>query len=633
MWKHGQYSIAWKQFGSHGLGLQRTEDLAGGGGPPAPALDPDAEAFIARMSVAPSTEQQQIYSYFATQAKSIGVWDYIIDCGFLCAHDAQAAKLGFKDVINPTNVGTGPTHIPGWGTQGNGTNQALDTGFTFAGLQNDASLGILSLSTVASGDVGCEIGNTSAFIITRRSGTGTANRAISRVNGSASGTTTGVVNAMGFYLANRIGSAAGDDKLWKRGAVLTASTSTSTTPDASTIYIGGRNTTVDEFSTKLLSFWHIGTGIPEALIPDYDALVQDVCSWLAATYTVIDSPTVQTKSLYRTIIEQARTSSYILGALNTDNWYVSSPDLWDDIQTITGTVPSMKLYEWFDPTATGGVAGSAAQIADIKAHYAAGGLITVLHHSGNPVTGSFNRTFNGDDATSGNTYDLTGSPVVNCLTGGTERAEFEAYADRVIDFCNACVTDGGQKIPIILRFFHEIDGGWFWWSGGGTSAQTVQLWQDFVDRIKAAGVTNVLFDYNCTLTTTPTSAYAPGTAYTDLVSGDYYDDAVDTGTVNGIAEAGTQLNALSSVAIKPRIMGEVGYLHAAQSVADIWSTKTGFYHRDVYVFSAGFSMWRSPWGPTVGMSNQADFAAMVADASCLTRDRLTDAYTRTVGLT
>lgn len=596
-------------------------------------LDPDAQAYINRMTVAPSSEQRQIYSYFIEQAKSIGVWEHIIDCGFFCGHTVQAAKLSVKDTITLTDIGGGPGHIPGWGMQGNGSTQALGTGFTFTGRQNDASLGVLCLSTVASGDVGCEIGNTNAFIITRRSGTGVANRAIARANGTTSGTATDVLNSMGFYLINRTGSAAADDKLWKSGEVLISSTATSTTPDAGMVWICGRNTVVDEFSSKLLAYWHIGEGIPEAMIPAYSQLVLEVCSWLSASYTVISDPTIETKSLYRTMVEQARREEYILGALNTDNWYVSSPDLFDDIFQITSKVPSMKLYEWFDPTATGGVAGSAAQIADIKAHYTAGGLITVIHHSGNPVTGEFNATFNGDDSTPGNTYDLNGSPVLNCLSGGTVRADFEAYVDRVIEFCNACVTDAGQKIPIILRFFHEIDGGWFWWSGGGTAAETVNLWQDFVDRIKAAGVTNVLFDYNCTLSGgTPSSTYAPGNDYVDLVSGDWYDDAVDTGTVSGIAEAGGPLNALSAVAVRPRIVGEVGYLHAAQTVADMWTTKTGFYHRDVYYFSTGFNMWRSPWGPAVGMSNQADFASMVADTNCLTRDRLTDAYTRTMGL-
>jgi mannan endo-1,4-beta-mannosidase len=575
---------------------------AGGGGG-APDYDADTDAFIARMSTPPSTVQAEIYDYFVVQAKAIGAWSSITDCGFLCAHDAQAAKLGVKNAINLTNVGAGPTHHPNYGMQGNGSSTALTTTYKIpSGNQNSTSLGIVVLSNVA--EDAASMGNANSIIVPRFASNPNEDKLFARANGSASGTINSQFDPIGFFVVNRVGSTAAQEAIWKRGVKILSSTATSATPDATyDIWIGGRNQASPQYSTRIHAFWFIGTGMTDTVVENFSALVEEVCALLTASSTVISDVTDRTRALYRYMTKMSRQPSYLLGAFDNQYWSLgSTPDLIADIVTMTGSNPAILTMEWADPDRAGGVTDTNAQRARIIAHHAAGGIISLHQHPGNPVTGTFAQTPSVESPpTTGNQYDKSGSPVLNCLAGGSRRTEFLAYVDRLITFLNSCVDAGGQPIPIMLRWWHEVDGAWFWWTDTGTPANTIQLWKDFVDRIRNAGVKHVLFDFNRSLITTPGSTYYPGSDYVDILSGDYYDDDATTANVAGLSEAVTAFAALRATgATKPMWMAEIGYRNAGPVVSDIWTTKTGYYHRDRYSLSAGFGHWRSPFGPADG---------------------------------
>ena len=586
--------------------------------------DADATAYIARMSTAPTAEQADAYDYFVKQAKIIGAWPYITDCGFLGAQDAVSARLGVKNAINLSLVGTAPEHYPGYGTRGNGSSQAYDTGYKFpAGQQDNAHMGVYSLSSGASN--ASDIGNANSAINCRS--LGTADTAFSRVNGATAGSATSL-DGLGIFIANRTGALSADNKMWKRGAVIQASTSASAVPDATyNLWVAGRNGATPEYSGRNMAFWTIGTGMPDAVLTAYSLLIENVCARLSASYTAANV-TDKTRALYRYMTRMARQPSYVFGAFDNAWWALgTTPNLLDDIATITsGKAPALIAHDFADPLSIGGAEGSAAQIARIKAHYAAGGIVTVQLHPGNPVTGAFEQ-LPSLAGTAGNQYDMTGNPVVACLTGGAKRAEFLAYTDRIIAFLQACTDSSGTPIPIILRPWHENNGGFFWWSDP-TPANTIQLWRDFVDRIKAAGVQNVLYSWNNNFAPTPSAtSYFPGLAYVDLLSVDYYDNVASPA---GLSASETALGGLTSSTFRrPTYYGEIGFQGAADSDSGLWNTKVGGYHRDRLSRSSSFLLWRSTFGPSAGGATNAEFASMVADTACITRDRLVDVYTTT----
>jgi hypothetical protein len=586
---------------------------------PPPTPDADATAYVARMTVAPSTEQATAYDYFVKQAKAIGVWPYITDCGFLCAHDAQSSRLGVKNAINLSLVGTAPNMTAGHGVTGNGTSQAFDTGYKFpAGQQDNAHIGVYSLTSSQS-DNG-DAGNTNTVIIAR----GTADTASSRTNAAASGTSASL-DGLGLFISNRTASATTGGKLWKRNAVLTTSQGASAVPDATyTLWIGGRNGATPQFSARGMAFWTIGTGIPDALVPAYGLLIEQACSMLAASYTVATA-TTKTKALYRHMIRMTRQPAYMLGAFDNGYWGLgTTPNLLADIATMTSKVPAIISHEWVDPLASDAAAAGPAQLQRIKDHYAAGGIVSIHHHPGNPVTGSFQQLPTAE-GTAGNQYDMTGSPVVACLAGGSRRTQFLAYVDRLIAFFQSCVDANGEPIPLIFRPWHENNGAFFWWTDTTTPSNTAQLYRDTVDRIKAAGVQNVLYDWNSNFSPAPAlGAFYPGLAYADFLSLDYYETGA---TPVGMASAEGLLGGLgSAVNRRPLHLAEIGYSDGAGTSSGLWNTRTGFYHRDRISRSSHFLPWRNPHAPKPGDATQADFAAMVAEANCITRDRLSGVY-------
>lgn len=600
----------------------RGRNVGGGGGTPTPSPSPtdaDADAFIARNSTAPTAEQAAIYDYFAVQAKAIGAWPYITDCGFLCAQDATTARLGFKNVINLSLIGTAPSHVPGYGTTGNGTSQAFDTGYMFpSGQQNDAHMGVYS-GTAGQSDAG-EMGNANSLILAR----GTTDQAFSRINGASSGSVASV-DGVGMFIANRTGSATTDGKLWKRGSAITASEGASATPDATyDIWVGGRNGATPTYSNKLLHFWTIGTGMPDAILADYALLIEEVCAMMSASYTVADTVTTPTKALYRYMIEMSRQPSFLFGAFDNTDW--NAPDVplnISEIFAMSGKVPAIVSEEWIDPLQTDGATAGPAQLARIQAHYAAGGITSVHVHPGNPVTGAFEQMHTGGIGFPGNQYDTSGSPALNCLTGGTKRTEFLAYVDRLIAFFQSCVDGNSDPIPLIFRPWHEMNGTFFWWGG---TASTVQLWKDTVDRIKAAGITNVLFDWNQNYSPTPNvTTYFPGLDYIDFASVDYYNSSNPSAGFSGTT-MDAQLNGLTSSTVRrPVHIAEAGFINAAATDAGLWNNDVGAAHRDRISRSSHFLVWHPTFSPADGDATEAEYVSMINDASCITRERLPNA--------
>lgn len=346
--------------------------------------------------------------------------------------------------------------------------------------------------------------------------------------------------------------------------------------------------------------------------------------------------TAETVALYNYIQSLTGTSSFLFGHAEYMSVAGSKPN-WSNYQeqfrTMSGKYPAMVQFEYVDTNHWDqGSACNSNMIERIKDVYRSGGICKIHHHPGNPVTGSLASNVPVGGGSTGNYADRNGSPVAACLSGGAQRAQFLAYCDRWAATLNA-LQIGGVKIPVIVRPFHEINAAFFWWNGADRRADMVQMWRDFVDRLRAQGVTNALFELNfdCGATDSGIVNWNPGDTYFDLVSGDYYD-----GRPNPVFPY-SSLGSLSSAANyttmlgmgKPVSWSEVGYNNTANRPGQ-WAKQTGAAMR---LFPACWSMllW-IPYGsagtyqgfaPVAGQAVDADVAAMLNDPRCITRERVT----------
>lgn len=109
--------------------------------------------------------------------------------------------------------------------------------------------------------------------------------------------------------------------------------------------------------------------------------------------------------------------------------------------------------------------------------------------------------------------------VVNNVNG--DREWLFGELDKVIEIINNDLMVGEERIPIVFRPWHEMNGGWFWW---GSKATTSTNYKEFfkltVDYVKER-TTSVLF---CWSPNSPTNMnYFPGNEYVDILGLDAYE--------------------------------------------------------------------------------------------------------------
>lgn len=177
------------------------------------AMDSDAAAYIAAMTVEPTSARMGLINDLVLALKSAGVWTKL-DCLYLlAAHDAQAARLNAKSPAAFANVANGlPTYTVDRGYKGTGLGSTaggyLAGGYnpsTAGGVYalNSAHMGVwvrtanTAVSAVQAGD----IGTTGAAIFSKHP---TAGNITTQLNdGTTSTTAGGTPNNVGHYVISR----------------------------------------------------------------------------------------------------------------------------------------------------------------------------------------------------------------------------------------------------------------------------------------------------------------------------------------------------------------------------------------------------------------------------------------------
>jgi Glycosyl hydrolase family 26 len=219
----------------------------------------------------------------------------------------------------------------------------------------------------------------------------------------------------------------------------------------------------------------------------------------------------------------------------------------------------------------------------IQEAYERGGVITLSWHLNNPLTGL-------------TAWDNKPGAVESILPGGAKNALYTVWLDRVADFLSGLKGKRGESIPVILRLFHELNGGWFWWGKDQCSPDEMkQLWRYTIHYLRnEKKLHNLLYAFN-------TDKFNSGSEYIERYPGDDLIDIMgfDIYQANTLRDNtafihlfSKDLNLLDSVASshhKIPALTEFGYNEVPDST---WWTKVFFptvaTHQIVYALA-----WRN----------------------------------------
>ena len=195
-------------------------------------------------------------------------------------------------------------------------------------------------------------------------------------------------------------------------------------------------------------------------------------------------------------------SSCLTGQM--ESTWMGSPDYeMNYIEKNTGKLPAIRGLD-FMCNDFEGVVSRAEQ------WWEKGGIVTICWHTGadfaSEYTDSLADSIDWDEAF------IEGSETYNSLIAGMDRAA--PYLQQLED----------AGVPVLWRPFHEIDGGWFWWSKGGAE-NFKKLWQMMYTRYTDYwGLDNLIWvlGYSANVNVDKAEWY-PGDDYVDLMGADSYD--------------------------------------------------------------------------------------------------------------
>ncbi|MBQ7942639.1 MAG: hypothetical protein IJ326_01100 [Lachnospiraceae bacterium] len=171
------------------------------------------------------------------------------------------------------------------------------------------------------------------------------------------------------------------------------------------------------------------------------------------------------------------------------------------IEENTGKLPAIRGLD-FMHNDFGGVVSRA------KDWWEQGGIVTICWHTGADFSSGYDES-KADDINWNEAF-VPGSDTYNALLEGMDRAV--PYLQNLED----------AGVPVLWRPFHELDGGWFWWSKGG-SENFVKLWQLMYSRYTEYwGLDNLIWVYGYSQNGGDMAAWYPGDDYVDLLGADSY---------------------------------------------------------------------------------------------------------------
>ena len=197
-------------------------------------------------------------------------------------------------------------------------------------------------------------------------------------------------------------------------------------------------------------------------------------------------------------------------------WHMSMPS--DQVHALTGKVPLIWGGEWGfsdERHEIDNVKYRPRLLEQIRERHLAGRIIVMTYHQACPTVGE------PCDFVGGVQRAITKSDWDAILTEGT--ALHQVWQECVDRLAVAIGSLQSERIPIIFRPYHEMNGEWFWW--GGNPGRFKALWSMLYDRfVKVHRLNNILWAWNPDKPHPGVEAYFPGIEACDLLGTDIYPD-------------------------------------------------------------------------------------------------------------
>jgi mannan endo-1,4-beta-mannosidase len=185
-----------------------------------------------------------------------------------------------------------------------------------------------------------------------------------------------------------------------------------------------------------------------------------------------------------------------------------------------------------------------AMIAEAKRQWENGAVVTLTWHAVRP-TDDEPVTFR--DSVQGHLTDFEWHEL---LTPGTEL--YNRWCAQVDVIAGYLKQLRDAHVPVLLRPYHEMNGGWFWWGGRPGKDGSQALYRQLFDRfVNHHHLNNLIWVWNVNAPSNPAMAiddYFPGREYVDLLTEDIY----------GEFQQNCYEAMLALAAGKPIALGEVG---------------------------------------------------------------------------
>ena len=276
------------------------------------------------------------------------------------------------------------------------------------------------------------------------------------------------------------------------------------------------------------------------------------------------SATAETKALYSNLWA-IRDKGWMFGhhddLMYGRKWYGEQGA--SDTKAVCGDYPAvyaLDLASFMDERAETELDDNALRIRCMKDAYNRGMVIIACMHLNNPLTG-------------GDAWDNSNRQVAAEILkeGSAVRTKFNSWLDRLARLAVNLKGADGKNIPIIIRPFHEHTQEWSWWGSSCTTEKEFkELWQYFVNYMKASGVHSFIYAISPQMDKARTESDFlfrwPGDEYVDFIGMDCYQGINNNVFVNNLKVLGK----LSSTKMKPAGVTETGVEGFKQE--DYWTT-------------------------------------------------------------
>ena len=176
------------------------------------------------------------------------------------------------------------------------------------------------------------------------------------------------------------------------------------------------------------------------------------------------------------------------------------------VSTKTGKIPAIAGFDYINEPQNAGENQKAIE------YWHNGGIVTMMWHWGAPGVGE---GYENSKAT---------IDIDQCFVKATlEYEDFWADLERIGDWLQKLED---AQVPVLWRPFHELDGGWFWWSKEGPEKFKL-LWKTMYNYLVHERGLNNLIWVLC-YTGTPDGDWFPGAEYVDIAGADTYDNMTDS---------------------------------------------------------------------------------------------------------